>query len=116
MTGRAPGRAALTDRMTPKRRLALQGALSEATALRQDWKEAAQHHILRVEGQFKELQRRLRVKATGRQAKGLPSAKDAEHIRALVGRIRIKATKGRAKDLRHVEDALRQALDRLPSE
>jgi hypothetical protein len=106
----------MTDRMTPKRRATLQDAAREADALRKDWKEALQHHQLRVDAQFAELRRRLRAKPKGRQPKGLPSAKDAEHIRALVAHVRIKTGKGRAKDLRHVEDALRQALDKLPAE
>jgi hypothetical protein len=106
----------MTGRMTPKRRTALRNAASEADALRRDWKDAVQNHGMRVEAQFNELRRRLRVKPKGKQPKGLPAAKDAELIRALVARVRIKADKGRAKDLRHVEEALRQALDRLPSE
>lgn len=106
----------MTDRLTPRRREALLEALNEANGLRQEWKGAAQHHILRIEGQFKELQRRLRVKSKGRQSKGLPSAKDAELIRAMVARVHIKADKGRAKDLRKVEETLRLLLDKLPSE
>ena len=106
----------MTDRITPKRRGALREALAETDALRKDWKESVQHHQLRVDAQFAELRRRLRAKAQGRQPAGLPSAKDAEHIRALVGRVRVKTAKGRAKDLRHVEEALRQALDKMPSE
>lgn len=106
----------MTDRMTPKRRAALQDAIAEADALRKDWKEALQHHQLRVDAQFDELRRRLRAKPKGKQPKGLPSAKDAEHIRSLVAHVRVKSGKGRAKDLRRVEEALRQAIDRLPSE
>lgn len=106
----------MSEPMTPKRRAALRDAGAEAEALRKDWKEAMQHHALRVDAQFAELRRRLRAKPKGKQPKGLPSAKDAEHIRALVARVRIKAGKGRAKDLRRVEEALRQALDNLPSE
>jgi hypothetical protein len=106
----------VTDRLTPKRRQSLRDALREADALRKDWKESVQHHLLRIDAQFEELHRRLRPPAKGRRPQGLPSAKDAEHIRALVARVRVKADKGRAKDLRHVEEALRQALDRLPSE
>lgn len=106
----------MTDRMTPARRKALAEAARECEALRKDWKDAAQQHSLRVEAQFKELQRRLRAKASGRQPKGLPSAKAAEHIRSLVAQVRVKPDKGRAKDLRHVEDAVRRALDHLPSE
>lgn len=106
----------MSDRMTPKRRTALRDALVETDALRQDWKEAVQHHQLRVEAQFEELRRRLRTKPRGRQPKGLPSAKDAEHIRSVVAGVRVKSGKGRAKDLRQVEEALRAAIDRLPSE
>ena len=102
--------------MTPKRRAALLEALREAEALRQDWRESVQHHELRVEAQFKELLRRVRPRARGRQPKGLPSGKEAEHIRALVAHVRVKTGKGRAKDLRRVEDALRAALDKLPLE
>lgn len=106
----------MTERLTPKRKAALRDALAEAEALRKDWMDTVQHHQLRVDAQFSELRRRLRVKAKGRQPKGLPSANDAEHIRALVARVRIKAGKGRAKDLRRVEEAMRQAIDKLPSE
>jgi hypothetical protein len=106
----------MTDRLTPKRRRVLAEALQGSEALRRDWRDATQHHALRIEAQFKELQKRLRAPSKGRQTKGLPSARDAEHIRTLMARVRIKADKGRAKDLRHVEEALRQALDRLPSE
>lgn len=106
----------MTHRLTPKRKAALLTAQTEADALRKDWKDAVQQHQLRVDAQFAELRRRLRVHAGGRQPKGLPSAKEAEHIRALVASVRVKPGKGRAKDLRRVEDALRQAIDRLPSE
>lgn len=106
----------MTDRMTPKRRKALVSALRETEALRKDWKDATQHHVLRIEAQFKELQRRLRTRPKGKQPKGLPSARDAEHIRSLAAQVRVKADKGRAKDLKHVEDALRRILDKLPSE
>lgn len=106
----------MTDRMTPKRRKALADALREAETLRRDWRDAVQQHGLRLEAQFKELQRRLRARAKGAQPKGLPSAKDAEHIRGLVAQVRVKADKGRAKDLKRVEDALRRAIDKLPSE
>ena len=106
----------MTDRMTPKRRKALAEATSEVDSLEADWRDAVQHHVLRLEAQFRELRRRLKAKPKGRQPKGLPSAKDAEHIRATVAQVRVKADKGRAKDLRHVEDALRGALDKLPSE
>lgn len=106
----------MSDRLTAKRRAALRDAVAEADALRKDWKDAMQHHQLRVEAQFSELRRRLRAKPKGKQAKGLPSANDAGNIRTLVARVRIKTGKGRAKDLRRVEDALRQALDKLPSE
>lgn len=102
--------------MTPGRRKALARALADAEALRKDWTQAVQHHKLRVEAQFKELERRLRAKAAGRQPKGLPSAKQADHIHARLGKASVKADKGRAKDLRHVEDALRDAIDQLPSE
>ena len=106
----------MTDRLSPKRKAALRDAAPEAEGLRKDWKDAVQQHQLRVDAQFAELRRRLRVQATGQQPKGLPSAKDAAQIRALVAGVRVKAGKGRAKDLRRVEEALRQALDRLPSE
>jgi hypothetical protein len=106
----------MSDRITPKRRAVLREALRESDTLRKDWKDSVQHHLLRVDAQFKELQRRLRSPPKGRQPKGLPSAKQAEEIRALIARVRVKADKGRAKDLRHVEEALRQALDKLPSE
>lgn len=106
----------MTDRMTPKRRAALRDALVEADALRKDWKDTLQHHQLRVDAQFTELRRRLKARPKGKQPKGLPAAKDAENIRALVAHVHIKTDKGRAKDLRRVEDALRSALDRLPSE
>lgn len=102
--------------MTPARRKALAEAAKECEAVRKEWREAAQQHTLRIEAQFRELQRRLRVKARGRQPKGLPSAKAAEHIRALAAQVRVKPAKGRAKDLKHVEDALRRALDKLPPE
>ena len=106
----------MSDPMTPKRRAALRDASMDAEALRKDWKDTLQHHQLRVGAQFDELRRRLRARPKGKQPKGLPSAKDAEHLRALVARVRIKTSKGRAKDLRRVEDVLRDALDRLPSE
>ena len=106
----------MNDRLAPKRRIALRDAAAEAEALRKDWRDALQHHTMRVDAQFNELRRRLRAKVTGKQAKGLPSAKEAEHIRALVARVRVKTDKGRAKDLRRVEEALREAIDRLPSE
>jgi hypothetical protein len=104
----------MPDKVTPQRRASLQSAAREAEALRKEWRDAVQHHGLRVEAQFKELARRLRVTAKGRQAKGLPSAKDAQHIRDLMAKVRVKPAKGRAKDLRHVESALRAAIDRLP--
>lgn len=106
----------MTDRMTPKRRKALADALRESETLRRDWRDAVQQHGLRVSAQFKELQRRLRTRTKGKQPKGLPSAKDAEIIRGLAAQVRVKAEKGRAKDLKRVEDALRRALDKLPTE
>jgi len=102
--------------MTRPRREALAEAAREAQALRADWREAVQHHELRVTAQFQELLRRLRARPKGRQPKGLPSAKDAQHIRALLAGVRVKSGKGRAKDLRHVERAVAAALERLPSE
>jgi hypothetical protein len=105
--------------MTPKRRAALAAAAREAEALRKDWKDALQHHSLRIEAQFRELQRRMRSTWKGRPPKGLqgvPSVKDAEHLRTLLAGVRVKAGKGRAKDLRRIEKALALALERLPSE
>lgn len=102
--------------MTPQRRKALAKALAEAESLRRGWRETTDHHRLRVDAQFRELARRLRAKPKGAQPKGLPSGKEAERIQALLGKVRLKPAKGRAKDLRHVEDAVRAALDRLPSE
>ena len=79
----------MTDRMTPRRRRALADALREAETLRREWKGAVQQHELRLAAQFKELQRRLRARPKGKQPKGLPSAKDAEHIRGLVAQVRV---------------------------
>ena len=106
----------MSDRLTGPRKEALAEAAREAQALRADWREALQHHELRVTAQFQELARRLRVRAKGPPSKGLPSTKDAQHIRSLLASVRVKSGKGRAKDLRHVERALAHALDRLPSE
>jgi hypothetical protein len=106
----------MSKAVTGPRRKALEAAVREAQALRADWREAVQHHELRVAAQFQELARRMRIRPKGPQAKGLPSAKDAEHIRALLAGVRVKPGKGRAKDLKHIERALAAAIERLPAE
>jgi hypothetical protein len=78
----------------------------------QDWKESVQHQ-LRVRPSSRSLARRLGVKPKARQSKGLPSAKGAEHIRAPRD-TRPPESKSRTKDLHRVEEALRQAIGRLP--
>ena len=106
----------MTGRMTPKRRALLADALQEVQALRAEWQSSIEHHRLRLEARFKELERRLRTRPKGRQPVGLPSAKDAEALHELLVNVRVKAKKGRARDLRRVEDAVHEALDLLPGE
>ena len=103
-------------KMTRPRRAALAEAVREAQALRADWREAVQHHELQVAAQFQELLQRMRARPQGPQPKGLPTTKDAQHIRALLAGVRVKSGKGRAKDLRHVEKALAAAIERLPAD
>ncbi len=104
----------MTKGMTKGRRAAIANAAREVDALRADWKDGLAHYELRVQGQFKELARRMKLRAKGRQPAGLPSAKQAQDILDLLDKARIKPGKGRSKDLRRVEEALERALERLP--
>ncbi|MEA3203402.1 MAG: hypothetical protein QOI63_1077, partial [Thermoplasmata archaeon] len=90
-------------------------AARDVLALRDAWRQAMQHHHVRVEAQFRELATRLRPPAKGR-AKGLPSAKLAEKLHGQLARARLKPVKGRAKDLRRVEKMVQDALDSLPQD
>lgn len=101
-------------RMTAARRKLLRDAAREADALRSDWREGLSHHQLRIEAQFRELASRLKAVPSGRQPKGLPTAKQAKTILEALDRARLKPAKGRAKDLRKVEDTVAAALARLP--
>jgi hypothetical protein len=102
--------------MTPKRKQQLETAARDVLALRDAWKQAMQHHQVRVEAQFRELASRLKPPAKGRAKKGLPSAKLAERLHGQLARAKLKPVKGRAKDLRRVETLVQDALDALPQE
>ncbi|MEA3143572.1 MAG: hypothetical protein QOG31_896 [Thermoplasmata archaeon] len=104
------------SRMTPRRRDQLDAAARDARALREAWRQAMQHHQVRVEAQFRELSTRLKAPAKGRVKKGLPSAKLAEKLHETLAKARLKPVKGRAKDLRRVEKLVQDALDSLPQE
>lgn len=100
--------------MTPRRRKLLASAARDAQALHAEWKESVRQHQVRLEAQFKELARRLKVRPSGKQPPGLPTAKQAETLEDMLGKARLKPGKGRAKDLRRVEQLMQDMLARLP--
>lgn len=103
------------NRLAPKRKEQLDSAHRDALALREAWRQAMQHHQMRVEAQFRELAGRLKVPAKGSR-KGLPSAKLAHDLHGRLAKARLKPVKGRAKDLRRVEKLVQDALDALPQD
>jgi hypothetical protein len=102
------------SRMTAHRREMLEAAHRDVLALRDDWRQAMQHHQVRVEAQFRELASRLKAPAQGKSTKGVPSAKDAKALHEHLAKHRLKPVKGRAKDLRRAEKLVQDALDGLP--
>lgn len=105
----------MSGRMTAERGKALDAAARELGAMRTDWRDALSHYELRIDAQFKELNRRFKpTKGNAVKGAAIPSAKEAQEILEVLGKARLKPGKGRAKDLRRVEEALQRALDRLP--
>ena len=100
----------------PRRRKVLEEAVQELASLHAEWKDALEHHRVRVEAQFRELRRRVAPPAQGRQKSGLPDAKQAGQMAERLSRVRVKPAKGRGKDLRRVEDLLGNLLDHLPEQ
>jgi hypothetical protein len=102
-------------RMTAQRRAHLEAAQRGVVALRDAWRDAMEHHKVRVEAQFRELATRLKVPAKG-GGKGLPSAQQAKDLHDQLAKAHLKPLKGRAKDLRRAERLVQDALATLPED